>query len=48
MEVGTIEEWVTVIGESPLLQTDRADTGRIIESVQLVQVPLGFNRNFQG
>ena len=48
MEVGAVEESITVVGESPLLQTDRADTGRIIESVQLEQVPLGFNRNFQG
>ena len=48
MEIGAIEESITVVGESPLLQTDRADTGRLIESVQLTQVPLGFNRNFQG
>src|SRR5262245_28067236 len=48
MEVGAIEESITVVGESPLLQTDRADTGRLIESVQLTQAPLGFNRNFQG
>src|SRR5262252_10080055 len=31
MEVGAVEESVTVVGESPLLQTDRADTSRIIE-----------------
>src|SRR5436309_5236389 len=31
MEVGAVEESVTVTGQSPLLQTDRADTGRIIE-----------------
>jgi carboxypeptidase family protein/TonB-dependent receptor-like protein len=48
MEVGAIEESVTVVGASPLLQTDRADTSRIIESVHLTEVPLGFNRNFQG
>jgi hypothetical protein len=48
LEVGAIEESVTVVGESPLLQTDRADTSRIIESVHLLEVPLGFNRNFQG
>jgi hypothetical protein len=48
MEVGAIEESVTVVGESPLLQTDRADTGRIIEAVHLQEVPLAFNRNFQG
>src|SRR3989442_11020999 len=48
MEVGAVEESVTVVGTSPLLQTDRADTGRIIESIHLQEVPLGFNRNFQG
>src|SRR5262245_30946051 len=48
LEVGAIEESVTVTGTSPLLQTDRADTGRIIESVHLQEVPLGYNRNFQG
>jgi len=48
MEVGAIEESVTVVGVSPLLQTDRADTSRIIESIHLAEVPLGFNRNFQG
>lgn len=48
MQIGALEESVTVVGESPLLQTDRADTGRIIESVHLEEVPLGYNRNFQG
>ncbi len=33
---------------TPLLQTDRTDTGRIIESTLLQEVPLAFNRNFQG
>jgi hypothetical protein len=37
-----------VVGETPLLQTDRTDTGRIIESTLLQEVPLAFNRNFQG
>jgi carboxypeptidase family protein/TonB-dependent receptor-like protein len=48
MEVGTIEESVLVVGQSPLLQTDRADTGRIIEAIHLQEVPLAQNRNFQG
>ncbi len=48
LEIGALEESVTVVGESPLLQTDRADTGRVIESVHLQEVPLGYNRNFQG
>jgi hypothetical protein len=48
LEIGAIEESINVVGESPLLQTDRADTSRIIESLQLTEQPLGFNRNFQG
>src|SRR5260221_3527995 len=48
MEVGALEESVTVVSESPVLQTDRVDTGRIIQSIQLQELPLGFNRNFQG
>src|SRR5215510_1175805 len=48
MEVGAIEESITVVVTPPLLQTDRADTGRLIEAVHLTEVPLGFNRNFQG
>jgi hypothetical protein len=48
MEVGAVQETITVAGDTPVLQTDRADTGRLIESVQLQEAPLGFNRNFQG
>jgi hypothetical protein len=47
LEVGTIEESITVQGESPVLQTDRTDTGRVIESKMVTDLPLGFNRNFQ-
>jgi hypothetical protein len=48
LAVGALTESVTVAGETPLLQTDRTDTGRIIEGAQIAQMPLGFNRNFQG
>src|SRR6478672_12636358 len=48
LEVGAMSESVSVTAESPLLQTDRTDTGRIIESKMVTDVPLGFNRNFQG
>jgi hypothetical protein len=48
LTVGALTESVNVVGETPLLQTDRTDTGRIIEAEQIVQMPLGFNRNFQG
>jgi hypothetical protein len=47
LSVGALEESVMVTGEAPMLQTDRTDTGRIIESAQITQMPLGFNRNFQ-
>ena len=47
LAVGELEESVIVTGEAPMLQTDRTDTGRIIESTQITQMPLGFNRNFQ-
>lgn len=47
--VGEVSETVTVeAGQEPLLQTDRADTGRLLESKQVADLPLGFNRNFQG
>ncbi|MGH9372536.1 MAG: carboxypeptidase regulatory-like domain-containing protein, partial [Vicinamibacterales bacterium] len=48
LSVGALTESVTVSGEAPILQTDRTDTGRIIEGTQIAQMPLGFNRNFQG
>jgi hypothetical protein len=47
MDVGAIQETVTVSAESPVLQTDRSDTGRIIESKMVSDLPLTFNRNFQ-
>ncbi len=48
LSVGALTESVTVAAETPTLQTDRTDTGRIIEGSQIAQMPLGFNRNFQG
>jgi outer membrane receptor protein involved in Fe transport len=48
LAVGNLTEEVTVSAESPLLQTDRADTGRIIQGEEVARMPLGFNRNFQG
>jgi hypothetical protein len=44
---GAVSEVVDVTAEAPLLQTDRADTGGKIEEVQLQNLPLGFNRNYQ-
>ena len=48
LAVGEFAETVTVSGETPLLQTDRTDTGRTLESIQVSAMPLSFNRNFQG
>lgn len=48
LSVGELAETVTVSGETPLLQTDRTDTGRTLESIQVAAMPLSFNRNFQG
>jgi hypothetical protein len=47
LEVGQMTESVTVAAESPVLQTDRTDTGRILESKMVSELPLTFNRNFQ-
>ena len=48
LELGSVAEKVTVTAQEPALQTDRSDTGRLIESKQVADLPLGFNRNFQG
>jgi Carboxypeptidase regulatory-like domain/TonB dependent receptor len=45
---GNVTETVQVSASAPLLQTDRADTGGHIEQVQLQNMPLLFNRNYQG
>ncbi len=49
LQIGDVSETVTIEATSaPILQTDRADTGRLLESKQIAELPLGFNRNFQG
>jgi hypothetical protein len=49
MSVGEVSETVTIQSSStPVLQTDRADIGRLIETKQVAELPLGFGRNFQG
>lgn len=48
LEPGNIIETVTVEAETPILQTERADTGRKIETRQVEDLPLTLNRNFQG
>src|SRR6202795_682824 len=44
---GDVNQTVTVEAETPILQTERADTGRKLETVLTENVPLGTNRNFQ-
>ena len=47
LEPGNITETVTVAAETPILQTERADTGRKFEAVLTENLPLGTNRNYQ-
>jgi hypothetical protein len=48
LEVGAMTETVEVVQETPVLQTDRADTGRTIEGRLIQDMPLTQGRNFQG
>ena len=48
LELGQLTETVTVASETPVLQTDRTDTGRMLDAKMVSEIPLGFNRNFQG
>ena len=47
LQPGAVSETVDVRAEAMALQTDRSDTGRKIETRQLSDMPLTFNRNFQ-
>src|SRR5215471_18013086 len=47
LQPGSVTETVEVTAAPPLLQTDRADTGAKIETVQTASLPLGTNRNYQ-
>ena len=47
LQPGQITDTIEVTAESPALQTDRADIGRKIETVQLANLPTGYNRSFQ-
>jgi len=48
LQPGAVSETVTVTGAPPVLQTDRADTGAKIEAKQIQELPLLYNRNYQG
>src|SRR6266851_7742682 len=47
LQPGNVSETVIVEAETPILQTERADTGRKLETILTENVPLGTNRNFQ-
>lgn len=47
LQAGDVSETITVEAETPILQTERADTGRKLETVLTENLPLGTNRNFQ-
>lgn len=48
LQPGALTETVEVTALAPLLQTDRSDVGRKIESTQMEELPIaGRNRNFQ-
>ena len=49
LQPGAITEVINVTAETPLLQTDRSDTGRKIEEAQLANLPVSTQgaRNFQ-
>jgi Carboxypeptidase regulatory-like domain len=44
---GNVSESITVEAETPILQTERADTGRKLETILTENIPLGTNRNYQ-
>ena len=48
LEIGELHTATEVIVEAPVLQTDRAETGRTISGLLTRSVPLRYNRNFQG
>ena len=47
LQPGNVSETVVVEAETPVLQTERADTGRKIDTVLTENIPLGTNRNYQ-
>ena len=47
LSLGSVMETVEVTGAPPVLQTERADTGRTIDAETIDELPLGVNRNVQ-
>ena len=48
MPLGSVSDTISVSASAAVLQTDRADTGVKIETQTLENMPLTFNRNYQG
>lgn len=48
MQLGSVTESVLITASAAVLQTDRADLGVKIETQTLQNMPLSFNRNYQG
>src|SRR5690349_15221342 len=47
LEVGDVKQSVTVSGEAPVLQTDRAETHAEVSSTELGNLPVPLGRNYQ-
>jgi hypothetical protein len=47
LEVGSVSETVTVVSDTQLLQTDKADVHTELKSAEIVQMPLNRFRNYQ-
>jgi hypothetical protein len=48
LQIGSVTETISVSASAAILQTDRADLGAKIETATLENLPLTFNRNYQG
>lgn len=48
LQIGSVNETISVSASAAILQTDRVDLGEKIETHTLQNMPLGFNRNYQG
>ena len=46
MEVGTAEQSITVIGETPLLSTASASMGQIVDSRRVAELPIAHGQPF--
>jgi hypothetical protein len=47
LEVGNVQQAITVTGEAPVLETDRADTHADVGSTELGNLPVPLGRNYQ-